>query len=380
MAFAKEEPYNHIDASDFCIDHPEADRNDPDATSGRADGSRTLRNGFGSTLWRYAKPVTTYDPVSGHVQSIFPARQLMLAYLTRWMRDFRIDGIRMDSVENVANWDFVQTFKDLARTLLRQRWTDAGLDAAAGADARFLVVGEIALALVLLVAATLALQSFARLLRVDLGFRPSHLVTMRMDFPRYRFAKSQQAIAFVQQILRTSQAIPGVDAVSAGLVFPMGDEFAETTFETEESVKDPKSGEQSALSNLVAPNFFRALGIPLLAGRDFRSTDTDNNSLVFIVNEALAHKFFGSIDVLGKRKLVRPFIDVGHNPLLMYVLFNVLINSALEMIPPMRGFMEQSLPLSFCSRSSARARACWSRRIACCSPKTRCAAKPPATA
>jgi len=143
MAFAKEEPYNHIDASDFCIDHPEADRNDPDAlTSGRADGSRTLRNGFGSTLWRYAKPVTTYDPVSGHVQSLFPARQLMLTYLTRWMRDFRVDGIRMDSVENVANWDFVQAFKDLGRTLWRQRWTNAGLDPAVGADARFLVVGE----------------------------------------------------------------------------------------------------------------------------------------------------------------------------------------------------------------------------------------------
>jgi len=143
MAFAKQEPYNHIDAQDFCIDDPAADPNDPDAlTSGRADGSRTLRNGFGSTLWRYAKPVTTYDPISGHAQSVFPARQLMLTYLTRWMRDFRVDGIRMDSVENVANWDFVQAFKDLGRTLWRQRWTAAGLDPAVGADARFLVVGE----------------------------------------------------------------------------------------------------------------------------------------------------------------------------------------------------------------------------------------------
>jgi hypothetical protein len=66
----------------------------------------------------------------------------MLTYLTRWMRDFRVDGIRMDSVENVANWDFVQAFKDLARTLWRQRWVDAGLDPAVGADARFLVVGD----------------------------------------------------------------------------------------------------------------------------------------------------------------------------------------------------------------------------------------------
>jgi len=98
MAFAKEEPYNHIDAPDFCMDDPRADPNDPDSlTSGRADGHREPRNGFGSTLWRYAKSVTTYDPVSGQTQSLFPARQLMLTYLTRWMRDFRVDGIRMDS-------------------------------------------------------------------------------------------------------------------------------------------------------------------------------------------------------------------------------------------------------------------------------------------
>ena len=143
MAFAKEEPYNHIDAPDFCIDDPNADPTDPDAlTSGRSDGSRSPRNGFGSTLWRYAKPVTTYDPLSGQVQPLFPARQLMLTYLTRWMRDFRIDGVRMDSVENVASWDFVQSFKDLGRNLWRRRWADAGLDPAAGADARFIVVGE----------------------------------------------------------------------------------------------------------------------------------------------------------------------------------------------------------------------------------------------
>jgi len=143
MAFAKEEPYNHIDAPDFCIDDPAHNQDDPDAlTSGRADGSRGPRNGFGSTLWRYGKGMTAYDPISGRVQPLYPARQLMLAYLTRWMRDFRIDGVRMDSVENVANWDFVQSFKDLGRALHRQRWTDAGLNPNAGADARFFVVGE----------------------------------------------------------------------------------------------------------------------------------------------------------------------------------------------------------------------------------------------
>jgi len=143
MAFAKQEPYNHIDAPDFYIDDPENDPNDPDAkTSARGDGSQAIRNGFGNTLWRYAKSVTTFDPVSGDTRSLFPARQLMLTYLTRWMRDFRVDGVRIDSVENVANWDFIQSFSDLGRQLLRQRWSDVGLNPAAGADARFLVVGE----------------------------------------------------------------------------------------------------------------------------------------------------------------------------------------------------------------------------------------------
>jgi 1,4-alpha-glucan branching enzyme len=143
MAFAKEDAYNHIDAANFCIDDPGSHQDDPDAwTSGRASGAREIRNGFGSTLWRYAKQVTTYDPISGQVAPLYPARQLMLAYLTRWMRDFRIDGVRMDSVENVANWDFVQSFKDRGRALNRQRWTDAGLAPQADAEARFLVVGE----------------------------------------------------------------------------------------------------------------------------------------------------------------------------------------------------------------------------------------------
>jgi len=65
----------------------------------------------------------------------------MYTYLTRWMRDFRVDGVRMDSVENVANWDFVGAFKDHARDLWKQRWQAAGLGEA-GVDERFLVVGE----------------------------------------------------------------------------------------------------------------------------------------------------------------------------------------------------------------------------------------------
>jgi pullulanase len=143
MAFGREDSYNHIDSQNFHIDDPsKAPPGDPDAfTSTRGFGTASLRDGFGSTLWRYGKFVTTYDPVTGKVLSLAPARQLMLVYIERWMRDFHVDGVRMDSVENVASWDFVQSYKDAARSLWTARATADGLSEAEAA-ARFIVVGE----------------------------------------------------------------------------------------------------------------------------------------------------------------------------------------------------------------------------------------------
>lgn len=143
MAFGRNEAYGRIDFDDFFIADPSRNPADPDAlTSRRGDGSQPLRDGFGSTLFRYtrATPGAFYDPISGNTASDAPARALMYTFITRWMRDFRIDGIRMDSVENVANWDFIQGFKDRARGLWNERWQAAGLGA--GGDERFLVIGE----------------------------------------------------------------------------------------------------------------------------------------------------------------------------------------------------------------------------------------------
>ena len=163
------------------------------------------------------------------------------------------------------------------------------------------MIGEIAVAAILLIGATLAMRSFDRLLRLNLGFRPDHVVALRLDFPKSRFANGVQAIALVQQILDNLRGIQGLQNVSAGIVFPMSDEIAETNFQTEESLKDPKAEPQTALVYRVAPYFFQTLGIPLRSGRDFDATDAAGKPLAFIVNEALAHQSFGSLDVLGKR-------------------------------------------------------------------------------
>jgi pullulanase len=133
MAFATRYVYQNINFPDF---HLQANTGDPEEFN---QGKR--RDGFGGDLFKYNFRVNTYDPISGERRELIPARQLMQTYLVRWMLDFRLDGIRMDSIFNIANWDFVQEFKDHARQLWRTRWNEQGLPAE-GADERFLVVGE----------------------------------------------------------------------------------------------------------------------------------------------------------------------------------------------------------------------------------------------
>jgi len=140
-AFARNEPSQYVDFDHFCIGNPAGQQGDPDAwTSTRGGGGQALRDGFGSTLFRYARFVNTYDPITGTSQTLSPARQHMLAALTHWVLTFHVDGVRMDSVENVANWDFIGAVTAAGRALMNRRWADAGHEG--HADDRFLTVGE----------------------------------------------------------------------------------------------------------------------------------------------------------------------------------------------------------------------------------------------
>lgn len=126
MAFGTRAALENINFHDFHID-PAAEPNNPEA---QQSGGQGVRERFGGTLWRYSRPVNSYDPLGGQWRTLVPARQLMKAFLLRWMADFGVDGLRIDSVNNIANWDFVEEFKDLARS----QWQ--------GTPERFLVVGE----------------------------------------------------------------------------------------------------------------------------------------------------------------------------------------------------------------------------------------------
>jgi putative ABC transport system permease protein len=163
-----------------------------------------------------------------------------------------------------------------------------------------LVVAEVALALILVIGASLAVQSFARMLRIDTGFRTDHLVTMHIDYPSFRYAKTEQGLHFTEQILAGTHALPGVESVSASLMYPMSDYIAESQF-TAEPGGDPRVPGQMVRMNRITPDFLRTFGIPLLAGRDFNTSDSIASPKVYIVSESFAKKVFGAQNAVGKR-------------------------------------------------------------------------------
>jgi pullulanase len=139
LGFAREGPYQHISFDEFHIQFdPNNPPDDPDIWSSRPN---EVRHDWGSKLFRYVRQCRTYDPTDGTVHDHPPARAFMYTGLARWMRDFNLDGLRLDSVETVANWDFVGAYTGEARTQFRQRCVAQGLSESE-ADARFLAVGE----------------------------------------------------------------------------------------------------------------------------------------------------------------------------------------------------------------------------------------------
>ena len=137
LGFAKDSPLLSTAANDFFLLNPGQHHDDPDSKDSRGG----YRGEWGGNIWRYIRTVDdAFDPETGERKTLVPARQYLKAALMRWMRDFHLDGLRLDSVETIANWDFVEEYKELARSLNRARFAEQGTPD--DADARMLVVGE----------------------------------------------------------------------------------------------------------------------------------------------------------------------------------------------------------------------------------------------
>src|SRR5215212_4386194 len=163
-----------------------------------------------------------------------------------------------------------------------------------------LVVTEVALAMVLLIAAGLLIKTVIRLNGVNPGFNPQRLVTMNVWLPRAKYPKAEQWNGFYDRLVQRLKALPTVEAAGLTSILPAGDNFDRRTIELEGQPRPP--GELPDIDNyFVTPDYIQAMAIPVVRGRALNAQDTADAPLVVLVSEAMAKNFWPNEDPVGKR-------------------------------------------------------------------------------
>ncbi|MGH9863514.1 MAG: ABC transporter permease [Candidatus Acidiferrales bacterium] len=163
-----------------------------------------------------------------------------------------------------------------------------------------LVVGEIALALVLLTGATLMGHNLYRLQRRDLGFSSENLLTLVVALPESSYALPQPRIQFIQQARERIEALPGVEAAGVVNIFPLTDGNRLAPFIREGELEEL---ERSHLVNhrVTTPGYLEAMKVPLLRGRLITEQDTASEPAVVVISRSLARRYWPEDDPIGKR-------------------------------------------------------------------------------
>jgi putative ABC transport system permease protein len=185
---------------------------------------------------------------------------------------------------------------------LRQSGKGAGRGSRGGWARNAFVVAEIALAVVLVVGAALLARSLVALTTVDMGFSRERMLVVRTVVPIRSMQDAPRATAFYRDLLPELRAVPGVEAAAGVTSLPTavrsdGSYFVEGG-PTREQLGLNAPG---AILNVVTPDYFRTLQIPLKTGRDFTDADRRDAPFVAIVNEALVRTTFPNVDPIGWR-------------------------------------------------------------------------------
>jgi predicted permease len=194
---------------------------------------------------------------------------------------------------SVLRRDTVSTLKDDP--------TRASAGTRTGAMRVALVVAETALAVVLLVSAGLLLKSFTRLVRVDPGFSPDHVLTAKVSLSptRYRGADAQRT--FWRRWLENARQVPGITAVGLISSVPFNGTVSSGTYHVTGHPYGPAEKLPHARQDMIDGDYFRAMQIPLLEGRLFNGSDTADSPRVLIVDQFLARRQFPNETAVGKQ-------------------------------------------------------------------------------
>ncbi|PYT96259.1 MAG: hypothetical protein DMG38_24450 [Acidobacteria bacterium] len=164
-----------------------------------------------------------------------------------------------------------------------------------------LVVGEVGLACLLLVGAGVLLRSFVNLLKTDPGFQPEHVLTAEIALPDATYKDKTAVADFYTRMLTNLSALPGTRSVGAGTDLPWTGYDENLGGFTIEGKTPPPNDEFHARYHTASPDYFRAVGIPLVWGRFFDERDKKDSQRTMIINDVMARRYWPGEDVIGKR-------------------------------------------------------------------------------
>ena len=165
-----------------------------------------------------------------------------------------------------------------------------------------IVAGEIAVALVLLVAAGLLLRSFVRLHRVELGFNSTNLLTVRMALPEARYGTAAQTASFYEALTDRVRRQPGISSAAVASHAPLAGGGFNISMMIDGRPRPARIEDQPMVFlRFVSPGYFSTLGVRLTRGRDFEGGDRANTPAVAIVNQTAVRRYWPNEDPIGQR-------------------------------------------------------------------------------
>ena len=212
---------------------------------------------------------------------------------------------------------------------------DGGRGATGGGSGKrlsaLLVVGEIALAVVLLAGAGVTIRSFLNVYNADIGVRKADLLTMSVNLPQTRYPTAESRIAFYDRVKASLEAIPEVESVAFANRVPAG---GSSSFQYELAAVESDEKHSPVVSALiVSPGYFRAMGTAMLSGREFSDFDGTAGIPAAIVNERFATRYWPGENPLGKHLRLFDGKKPGAWLIVVGVAPNIAQNSALQQDP-----------------------------------------------
>jgi putative ABC transport system permease protein len=280
-----------------------------------------IRSALGASRWRVMRQLLTESLL---LTSVGGAAGLLLAYWT--VKAIvalnpkglpRLDEVSVDSRAILFTGGVALAASAIcgliparqsSRLDLNQSLREDSYSATAGAHRsalrQTLVIAEVVLAFVLLVGAGLLGRSFARMMQIDLGFRPENVLKLTVVLPAMQYKDDQQKAAFIDLALEHIRALPGLESAAAANVTPLSGYQSPLNFDIEGRPPALPGLQPSAEYRAVSHDYFRTMGISLRRGRPFTEQDVKQQPQaggVAIINESLVRRYFTDEDPLGKR-------------------------------------------------------------------------------